>query len=399
MYKHPALKGLMLAATVLAASASASAQTVKLGVVATLTGSNSLLGEHMDKAIKLYMDMHKTDLPPGVNVQVVIRDDGGPNPDKSKQLAQELIVREKVDILTGIVWSPNGAAIAPLATEAKIPTVLMQAGASANITMSPYFIRFSFGTWAAPYYMGAYAAKHYKRVYIAVSDYAPGVDSETAFEKAYKEGNSDGTIIGRVRMPLSTADFVPFLQRAKDASPDALFVFVPAGKLGASIMKTFGDLGLDKAGIKLIGTGDITADEELPTMGNTPLGVITVSHYSGGGDRPANRSFIAAWKKAYGESSIPSFTAVHAWDAMGGIYHAIREQKGKLNPERTIELLRNYKTNDSPRGPIAIDPRTRDIRQNEYIREVRSVDGKLVNVELEVVGNMVVDPWVETNTK
>jgi branched-chain amino acid transport system substrate-binding protein len=134
-------------------------------------------------------------------------------------------------------------------------------------------------------------------------------------------------------------------------------------------------------------------------MGTTPLGVITVSHYSGGGDRPANKAFYAAWKKAYGENSIPSFTAVHAWDAMGGIYYAIREQKGKIDPDKTIELLRNYKTDESPRGPIAIDPRTRDIRQNEYLREVKDVNGKLVNVELEVVGKMVVDPWVEANTK
>lgn len=388
-----------LASAVLLSASASLAQTVKIGVVTTLSGGLALLGEHIDKAIRLYTDLHKDGLPQGVKIEFVVRDDGGANPDKAKQLAQELIVRDKVNILTGFVWSPNAAAVAPLATEAKIPTVLMNAGASANITLSPYFVRFSFGTNTAPYYLGAWAGTKFKKVYTAVSDYGPGYDSESAFSRAFKESGKDGEIVGAVRMPLNTADFVPFLQKVKDAKPDALFVFVPAGKLGATVMKAFGDLGLDKAGIRLIATGDITADEELPGMGDTPRGVITVHHYSGAADRPANKTFQAEWKKAYGENSIPAFPAIQAWDAMDAIYQAVREQKGKIDPDKTLEILKNYKTSDSPRGPIAIDPRTRDIRQNEYLREVREVNGKLANVELEVVGKMVVDPWVEANTK
>jgi branched-chain amino acid transport system substrate-binding protein len=373
------------------------AQTVKVGLITSTSGAGALLGEHMVKSAKLYMDLNANTLPKNVKVDLIVRDDGGPSPDKAKQLAQELIVRERVNFLTGFVWSPNAAAVAPLSTEAKVPTVLMNAGASANITLSPYFTRFSFGTSAAPYYAGAWAGKRYKKVFIAVTDYGPGFDSEAAFENGFKSTGT-GSIAGRVRMPITTADFVPYLQRVKDTKPDALFVFVPTGRIGAGLVKSFKDLGLDNAGIKLIGTGDITADEELPSMGSSTLGTITVHHYSGAGDRPEARAFNAAWAKAYGKDSIPSFAAIQAWDAMDAIYKSIIAQGGKIDPEKTMEVLKHYKSN-SPRGPISIDPRTRDIRQNEYVREVKMVNGKLANVEIEVVGSQVLDPWVEANTK
>ena len=386
-----------LAAAVFAlGTGSAFAQTVKVGIVNTYSGPTATLGEYIDKGIKLYTKLNGDKLPAGVKVELVVRDDGGPNPDKAKQLAQELIVRDKVQILTGVVWTPNAIAIAPLTREAKVPFVIMNAGGSVITTMSPYIARTSFTLWQSAYPLGQWAAKKYKRAYIAVSDFTPGHDSEEAFEKGFVAGG--GQISGKVRMPLANPDFVPFMQRAKDAKPEVLFGFIPAGRQAAQIMKAFGDLGLDKAGIKFIGTGDITTDEELPNMGDVPLGVVTSHHYSAAADRPANKAFVAAWKKEYGANSTPNFLGVAAYDGMDAIYTAIREQAGKIDPDKTMDILKNYKNPNSPRGPISIDPATRDIVQNEYIREVRKVGGQLANVELETIPN-VKDQWKELNNK
>jgi branched-chain amino acid transport system substrate-binding protein len=376
----------------LAFAASINAQTVRVGVISTHSGPFATLGDHMDKGMKLYVKENADKLPRGVKVELIVRDAGGPNPDKAKQLAQELFVRDKIQILTGVVFTPNAMAIAPLTQEAKLPFFIMNAGASVITTRSPYIARFSFTLWQSSYPLGQWAAKRYKRAYIAVSDFAPGHDCEEAFERGFKEGG--GEIVGKVRIPLASPDFVPYMQRAKDAKPDVVFSFIPAGKQATQIMKAYGDLGLDKAGIKFIGPGDITTDEELPNMGEVPLGVITAHHYSAAATRPANKAFIAAWKKEYGEKSWPSFMSVGGWDAMDAIYYVIREQKGKIDPDRTMELVKNYRNPNSPRGPIQIDPATRDIVQNMYIREVRKVGGQLGNVELETIP-MVKDPWKE----
>jgi len=374
------------------AAAPVAAQTIKIGVINTYSGPFATLGDLIDKGIKLYMKQNADKLPPGVKIELVIRDDGGPNPDKAKQLAQELIVRDKIQILTGVVFTPNAMAIAPLTQEAKLPFFIMNAGTSVITERSPYIARFSFTLWQSSYPMGAWASRKFKRAYIAVSDFAPGHDSEAGFERAFSEGG--GKIVGKVRIPLANPDFVPFMQRVKDARPDVLFAFTPAGRQATQIMKAYGDLGLDKAGIKFIGPGDITTDEELPNMGDAPLGVITTHHYSAAATRPANKAFIAAWKKEYGEKSWPSFMSVGGWDAMDAIYYVIREQKGKIDPDRTMTLVKKYKNPNSPRGPIAIDPDTRDIIQNEYIREVRRVGGQLANVEFETI-HQVKDPWKE----
>jgi branched-chain amino acid transport system substrate-binding protein len=374
----------------------ASAQTVRLGFLNTYSGPFASLGEYVDKGARLYMKLNADKLPPGVKIDLVVRDAGGPNPDKAKQLAQEMIVRDRIQILTGLVFTPNAFAIAPLVSEAKIPTAIMNAGTSAITTRSPYITRFSFTLWQSSYPFGQWAAKKYKRAYILVSDFGAGHDSEQAFEKGFTEGG--GQIVGKVRMPMQNPDFIPFMQRAKDTKPEILFAFIPAGRQATAIMKAYNELALDKAGIRFVGPGDITTDEELPNMGDIALGAITAHHYSAAADRPANKAFVAAWKKEYGENSTPNFMAVGAWDAMDAIYQAIREQKGRVDPERTMAIWKNYKNPNSPRGPISIDPETRDIVQNEYIREVRKVDGKLANVELETIPN-VKDPWKEFNKK
>jgi len=384
--------GIVVSGAALLPAAAAPAQTIKIGVINTYSGPFATLGDLIDKGFKLYMKQNADKLPPGVKIELIIRDDGGPNPDKAKQLLQELIVRDKVQFLTGVVFTPNALAMAPLTAEAKLPFFIMNAGTSVITERSPYIARFSFTLWQSSYPLGAWASRRYKRAYIAVSDFAPGHDSEAGFERGFTEGG--GKIIGKVRIPLANPDFVPFMQRVKDAKPDVLMAFTPAGRQATQIMKAYGDLGLDKAGIKFIGPGDITTDEELPNMGDVALGVITMHHYSAAATRPANKAFIAAWKKEYGEKSWPSFMSVGGWDAMDAIYYAIREQKGKLDPDRTMALVKKYKNPISPRGPIAIDPATRDIIQNEYMREVKKVGGVLANVEFETF-EQVKDPWKE----
>jgi len=374
-----------------------SAQTVKIGFIGTYSGPGAAQGDQLDKGFKLYLKLNGDKLPPGVKVETIIRDDTGPNPDTAKRIAQELIVRDKVHFLTGVLWTPNAAAIAPLTAEAKVPFVSMNAAGVAIPYASPYFARVSFTLWQSCYPFGQWASKKFKRVYTAVSDFAPGHEAEEAFTKSFKEGG--GEIIGAVRIPLANPDFVPYMQRVKDAKPDAVFAFIPAGKQATAIMKAYGDLGLDKAGIKFIGPGDLTTDDELQGMGDVALGVITAHHYSAAGDRPANKAFVAAYKKEYGEKLFPGFFVVGAWDGLDAIFYAIREQKGKIDPDKTMELLKQYKNPNSPRGPIAIDPETRDIVQNEYLREVRRVGGQLANVEIETLATALKDPWKEFNKK
>jgi branched-chain amino acid transport system substrate-binding protein len=386
-----------LVTALLAVCFSATAQTVRIGIVNTFSGPQASFGEMNDRAMRLYMKMHEKDLPPGVKLELIQRDDGGPNPDKAKQLAQDLIVRDKVQLLAGIAFTPNALAIAPLTAEAKIPLIITNAGTSVITTRSPYIARVSFTLWQACVPLGQWAARKFKRAYILVSDYGPGHDAEAAFSAGFKDGG--GEIIGALRVPLQNPDFAPYLQRVKDAKPDTLMVFIPAGKTATQVMKTFSDLGLDKAGIKLIGPGDITTDEELPNMGEVALGVTTVFHYSAAAERPANRRFVEAWKKEYGAASTPNFVAAAAWDGMDAIFHVVRAQKGRIDADRTMELLKSYSNPDSPRGPISIDPRTRDIVQNEYLREVRRVGGQLANVELETVATAIKDPWKEMNRK
>src|SRR3990172_8881886 len=395
------IKGLIAASLsvslMLGLADTARAQTIKIGVINTLSGGSATLGEMIEKGYKLYLKHHEKSLPPGVKLELIVRDDGGPNPDNAKRLMQELIARDKVQLITGLAFSPNAAAVASLATEAKVPVFIMNAGTSVITTLSPYISRYSFTRWQSCLPLGEWSARKFKRVYTAVSDYSPGHDCEAAFIKGYKD--KGGEVAGSVRMPVATPDFIPFMQRAKDAKPDAVMAFIPAGRQATAIMKAYGDLGLDKAGIKFIGPGDITTDEELPNMGDLPLGVLTVHHYSAAADRPANKAFIAAWKKEYGDKTWPSFMSVAGWDAMDAIFYVIRAQNGKIDPDRTMQLVKAYKNPNSPRGPISIDPDTRDIVQNIYLREVRKVGGVLANVELETIATAVKDPWKEINKK
>ena len=372
------------------AASAASAQTVKIGFITSYSGLNGNLGPYMERAVRLYLKQHEKELG-GVKVELITRDDTGPNPDKARQLAQELVVRDKVNLLAGVIFTPNAMAMAPIATEAKVPFVIMNAGTSVISTRSPYIVRTSFTLWQSSYPLGQWASKKFKTAYTLVSDFGPGHDSEEAFVKGFTEGG--GKVLGSVRVPLQNPDWAAYMQRVKDAKPDVLKVFIPAGKTATAVMKNFSDLGLDKAGIKLIGPGDITTDEELPNMGDVALGVLTVHHYSAAATRPQNKAFVDAWKKEYGAGETPNFVAVGAYDGAALIVEAIKQQRGKLDPDKTMEIFKQWKNPRSPRGPISIDPETRDIVQNEYLREVRRVGGQLANVELETVGTAVKDPW------
>jgi branched-chain amino acid transport system substrate-binding protein len=391
------LKTAIAFALVLAAS-SAFAQTIKIGFITSYSGLNGNLGPYMERAVRLYIKLHEKELPPGVKIELLTRDDTGPNPDKARQLAQELVVRERVNLLAGVVFTPNAMAMAPIATEAKVPFVIMNAGTAVITTRSPYIARTSFTLWQSSYPLGQWAAKNFKTAYTLVSDFGPGHDAEEGFIKGFTEGG--GKLVDKVRVPLQNPDWAAYMQRVKDAKPGALMVFIPAGKTATAVMKNFSDLGLKDAGVKLIGPGDITTDEELPNMGDVALGVTTMFHYSAAAERAANKAFVAAWKKEYGANETPNFLSVGSWDGTAMIFDAIKQQKGKLDPDKTMEIFKNWKFANSPRGPISIDPETRDIVQNEYLRVVQKVNGQLANVEEKTpFASALKDPWKELNKK
>ncbi len=371
------------------------AQTVKIGLINSYTGFVAQPADEGQKGFDLYVKEHEKDLPPGVKIELLRRDDTS-NPEVGKRLAQELITRDRVQLLTGIILSPVAAAVAPMTAEAKVPLLLDIAAAGAAIPrLSPYVVRISFTLWQESYPIGKWAAEQgWKTGYTAVSDFIPGHDAEAAFTKAFTDGG--GKMIGSVRFPPSNPDFSPFVQRIKDAKPDVVFIFVPAGTQATAMIKAMQDLGLREAGINVVAPQDLLPDEELPRMGDAPLGLITSGTYSADAKRPANEAFLAAWKREYGDKSIPDFFSVDAWDGMAAIYGLVKETKGNFTADQAIAFLSHWKDPDSPRGPIMIDPQTRDIVQNVYIRRVEKQDGRLVDVEIATIP-MVKDPWKELN--
>ncbi|MGC1889002.1 MAG: ABC transporter substrate-binding protein [Stellaceae bacterium] len=385
----------LLAAAGASLPAPLAAQTVKVGLINSYTGFVAQPADQGQKGFDLYVKLHEKDLPPGVKIELLRRDDTS-NPEVGKRLAQELITRDRVQLLTGIVLSPVAAAVAPMTAEAKVPLLLDIAAAGAAIPrLSPYVARVSFTLWQESYPIGKWAAEQgWKTGYTAVSDFIPGHDAEAAFTKAFTDGG--GKMIGSVRFPPTNPDFSPFVQRIKDAKPDVVFIFVPAGTQATAMVKAMQDLGLREAGINVVAPQDLLPDEELPRMGDTPLGLITSGTYSADAKRPANETFVAAWKREYGDKSIPDFFSVDAWDGMAAIYGLVKETKGSFTADQAIAFLSHWKDPDSPRGPIMIDPETRDIVQNVYIRRVEKQDGRLVDVEIATIP-MVKDPWKELN--
>ena len=368
-------KMLLAAATVAAMGATAQAQdAVKIGLILPMTGGQASTGKQIDNAVKLYMQQHG-DTVAGRKIEVILKDDGAV-PDNTKRLAQELIVNDKVAIIAGFGVTPAALAAAPLATQAKVPEIVMAAGTSIITERSPYIVRTSFTLAQSSTIIGDWAAKNgIKKVATLTSDYAPGNDALLFFKEHFTAGG--GEIVEEVKVPLANPDFAPFLQRMKDAKPDAMFVFVPAGQ-GGNFMKQYAERGL--TGIKVIGPGDVMDDDLLNGMGDAALGAVTAHLYSAAHPSAKNKEFVAAYKKAFNQR--PGFMAVGGYDGIHLIYQALKKTGGKTDGDGLIEAMKGMKW-ESPRGPISIDPETRDIVQNIYIRKVEKVDGELYNVEFQ----------------
>jgi branched-chain amino acid transport system substrate-binding protein len=349
---------------------------VKVGLILPMTGGQASTGKQIDNAIKLYMKQHG-DTVAGKKIEIILKDDGAV-PDKTKTAAQELIVNDKVNFIAGFGVTPAALAAAPLATQAKIPEVVMAAGTSIITEKSPYIVRTSFTLAQSSTIIGDWAAKNgIKKVATLTSDYAPGNDALNFFKEHFVAGG--GQIVEEVKVPLQNPDFAPFLQRMKDSKPDAMFVFVPAGQ-GGNFMKQYAERGLDKAGIKVIGPGDVMDDDLLNGMGDAALGTVTAHLYSAAHASKMNKDFVAAYKKDF--VNRPGFMAVSGYDGIHLIYEALKKTGGDTDGGKLVEAMKGMKW-ESPRGPISIDPETRDIIQNIYIRKVEKVDGELYNVEFE----------------
>jgi branched-chain amino acid transport system substrate-binding protein len=356
------------------AGAANAQDTVKIGLIVPMTGQQASTGKQIDAAVKLYMQQHGSTVA-GKKIEVILKDDGA-IPDNTKRIAQELIVNDKVNFIAGFGVTPAALAAAPLATQAKVPLVVMAAGTSIITERSPYITRTSFTLPQSSVVIADWALKNnIKKVVTIVSDYAPGVDAEKSFTDRFKAGGGD--VASAIRVPLANPDFAPFLQRAADAKPDALFIFVPSGQ-GGTFVKQFVERGLDKAGIKLIGPGDVTDDDLLPNMGDAVIGAVTAHIYSAAHPSQMNKDYVAAFEKAY--NFRPNFMSVGGYDGMHLIYEALKKTGGSTDGDKLMAAIKGMKW-ESPRGPISIDPDTRDITQNVYIRKVEKVNGNLYNVE------------------
>jgi branched-chain amino acid transport system substrate-binding protein len=364
------------------------AQEVKVGVALPYTGIGAELAQQIDRGMEQYLKLNASAVRP-YKITLVKRDVKDPGGANARTVVQELLTQDNVDALAGWVYSPNAIAAAPVVSAGKKLAVIMNAGTAHITQMSPYYVRTSFSMWHSGFSLGEAAAKQLKAktAVVGYTDFPPGKDSLNAFKRAF-EANG-GKVIDEIPMGGAGAvpDMTPFFQRAKDKKPDVFFVFVPAGDHATAVTKTYGALGMRAAGIKLIGPGDITQDTKLQDMGPGAVGLITMHHYNANLDNPENKRFVEAWKKEYGPNSTTDFMAVGGYDGMAAIVHAVQATKGKLDSEAALNSLKGWKFN-SPRGPIMIDPDTRDIVMNEYLSEVIMKDGRLAQKVIGKIDNV-----------
>ena len=378
--------GAALAVALAASGARADDNTVTIGMILPMTGQQASTGKQERAGAELYIQQHG-DTVAGKKIVLEVKDDTGAA-DVTKRLAEELIGNDHAKVLMGFGLTPLALATAPVATEAKVPEIVTAAATAMITEKSPYIVRTSFTLPQASKPMAEWALKNgIKKVVTIVADYGPGIDAENWFGDTFAKGG--GTVVQRIRVPLKNPDFAPFLQRVKDDAPDAVFVFVPSGQ-GAIFMKEFVERGLDKSGIKLIGTGDVTDDDLLADIGNSALGAVTTHHYSAAHDSPENKAFVEAFEKA-NNGMRPNFMAVAAYDGMSLVYHALDMTRGEANGDALLAAMKTLSWM-SPRGAVSIDPETRDIVQNIYVRRVEKRDGALYNVEFETIPD-VKDPY------
>jgi branched-chain amino acid transport system substrate-binding protein len=376
----------MAAATMVAGHAFAQDNKFKIGLILPMTGQQASTGRQIEAAARLYMAQNG-DMVAGKKVELIIKDDTSV-PDVTRRVAQELVVNDKVNVLAGFGITPSAFATAPIATQSKTPMVVMAAGTSSITQASPYIVRTSFTLAQSSVAMADWATSKggIKKVVTLVSDYGPGHDAEKFFKERLTLNG--GQVTEALRVPLRNPDFAPFLQKVRDLKPDALFVFVPSGA-GAAVMKQFLERGMDKAGIKLIGPGDITDDDQLNDMGDGALGVVTAHFYSAHHPSAMNKKFVEAFKKA-NKGMRPNFMAVGGYDGMRVIYEALRISKGQGGGDGLLSAMKGQ-IFESPRGPMFIDAQTRDVVHNIYLRKVERVGGELHNVEFDVIKD-VKDP-------
>ena len=350
---------------------------VKIGLILPMTGPFASTGRQVEAGVRAYMALHG-DTVAGKKIELVLRDDAG-TADQTRRIAQELVVNEGVSMLAGFGLTPLAMSVAPVLNQAKVPAIITSATTSAIMKQSDYFVRTSMGGPQSAVPVASWAVENgLKRVVTLVTDYGPGHDIEKGFTDQFKK--EGGEIVEAVRVPLQNPDFAPFLQRVRDAKPDAVFVFVPSG-VGSLFMKQFADRGLKEAGIKLIATGDVTDDDLLNAIGEPAMGIVTGHFYSANHDSPENKAFVEQVRKA-NDNMRPNFMSVGGYDAMHLAYAALEKTGGDTDGTKLIEAMKGMEWM-SPRGPITIDPATRDIVQDIYIREVKQVDGELYNVELK----------------
>jgi len=378
---------LSCAAALLIGVAGAHAEdTIKIGIIAPYSGQFADTGVQMDNGIKLFMQQHG-DKAGGKKIELIRKDVGGIAPDVAKRLAQELIVRDKVDLLAGFILTPNAMAAGDVSAQAKKFMVVMNAATSVIIDKSPYMVRTSVTTPQINETYGAWVFKHgTKKVYTMVSDYGPGHDAEQAFHRGFKAAG--GEIIGADRFPVANPDFSAFVQRAKNANPEAIYIWLPGGTQPAAIAKALAERGINPTNTKIFGQGELTLPEALKSMGDSAIGIITAFHYDYNHQSPTNKAFVEGFQKNF--NRIPDIYAVGAYDGMHVIYGALDKTKGKTDGEALVAAAKGMAW-ESPRGPISIDPQTRDIINTIYIRKVEKVGGQLVNVEFDKV-EKVKDP-------
>jgi branched-chain amino acid transport system substrate-binding protein len=363
----------------LATAAGARADPVRIGVLLPFSGPFADFGTQIGNGMALYLKQHG-DTVAGRRIELVRKDSEGAKPDVAKRLAQELITRDKVDMIAGFGLTPEALAVAPIATEARVPMVIMNAATSVITGKSPYFVRFSFTLSQIVAPLGTWAASHgITRVAVVVADYAPGYEAESSFTKAFTAGG--GTVAGTLRVPLNNLDFAAYVQRIKDARPQGVFLFVPSGEQPIAFMKAFVDLGLGEAGVTLLGGTEIIDETVIATLGDKSLGVISAQNYSAAHPSAENKKYLADWEAAFGAHPRPNFMSVAGYDGMHAIVEVLDALHGRLDPDQAMAAFRRVRFL-SPRGPVAVDPATRDLVESVYIRRVERVAGELVNREI-----------------
>ncbi|MDX0494911.1 ABC transporter substrate-binding protein [Sinorhizobium medicae] len=372
---------ILAALAALATSAAAHADTIKVGVVGPFSGPFALQGKNFKAGIDAYMALNGVKVGED-DIEIIYRDVPQADPAQSKALAQELVVKEGVQYLAGFYFTPDAMAVTPLLEQANVPLVIMNAATSAIVTKSPLVVRTSFTLWQTSTPIAKVAREAgVSKIISVVSDYGPGIDAENAFKTGFEAVG--GQVVEAIRMPLSTNDFSPIMQRIKDSGAEGVFAFLPSGPTTLGFVKAFNENGLKDGGAKFFAPGDLTQESDLPALGDAALGLQTTFHYAVSHDSPENKAFVEAAAKAIGNPAELSFPSVGAYDGMHVIYKMIEATGGEQNAQKAVDAVKGLSWT-SPRGPVSIDPESRHITQNIYLREVsKADDGTYYNKEIQ----------------